>query len=382
MKNIPKNYFHAIAIMIGYIIGVGMFSLPYVVAKAGLLAFFILLAVLAPVQYLIHLLYANMIIVTKEFHRLPGYAGIYLGKAGKRFVFVVKLVGNYGALLAYIIITGIFLHELLAPYWGGSEFFYASLLFALEAVIIYFGIGMIARAELIMTALLLLVVGLIAWRGWGAVEATNYSLLDWRYLLLPYGAMLFSLDGNGAIPIVAKLLKKDKDNIKSVVRIGTFLPVMVIIAFTLVVVGISGPDTTAEALKGVGGKLSDGVIFFSLIFGILTMVTSFFGVAEAVKETLWWDYKINKRVAWALSVFVPYALYVCGIKNLINVISFAGAVAGGLSAIVMVMIFRKLKRQENKLVLFKYRPPNAILYFLIGLFIIGLSYEVYFFLTH
>jgi amino acid permease len=31
-----KNYFHAIATMIGTIIGVGMFSVPFVVNQAGI----------------------------------------------------------------------------------------------------------------------------------------------------------------------------------------------------------------------------------------------------------------------------------------------------------------------------------------------------------
>ena len=377
MFNKPKNYFKAIAVMVGYIIGVGMFSLPYLISKAGVLTFFIFIIVLGLVQHLLHLIYANLIIVTKGYHRLPGYVGMYLGRDGKRLVFIAKMIGNYGALLAYIIITGIFLHQLLSPMFGGSEFLYATILFVLEAVIIYFGIGMIARVELIMTGLLLLVIGLIAWKGLGVVNAENFTLLDWKYFLLPYGAMLFALDGNGSLPIVSKLLNRNKKAIKSVVRVGTFLPVVIIIIFTITILGISGNQTTADALTGAGLVLGDGVILFALIFGILSMTTSFFGVAESIRETLWWDYKFNKHFAWALAVFVPYILYVLGLKNLINVISFAGAIAGGLSAIMLILVFRKLEKKKDKLVLFKYKPSNLITYFLISLFVCGIIYEVY-----
>jgi len=121
--------------MVGYIIGVGMFGLPFVVAKAGLLTFFCFLLFLGPVQYLLHLIYANIICVSNNSRRLPGYAAEYLGKKYKAFVLVAKLTGNFGGLLAYIIITGIFLHELLSPYFGGSEFMYATVLFALEAAV-------------------------------------------------------------------------------------------------------------------------------------------------------------------------------------------------------------------------------------------------------
>lgn len=376
-----KNYFLAVAVMVGYVIGVGMFGLPYLVAKSGVLTFFIFLSFLGPVQYLMHLIYANIIVVTESYHRLPGYSAIYLGERGKKAVFFAKMTGNYCALLAYIIITGIFLHQLLSPYFGGSEFFYASILFAVEAAVVYFGIGMIARAELFMTGLLLLVVGLLVWKGCGAVEMSNYHLLDWRYILIPYGAMLFSMDGGGSLPIVARLLKRDREDIKSVVRIGTFLPIAVIIAFTLVVVGISGSRTTPDSLTGIKVILGDGVVFLSLIFGLLTMITSFFGVAESVKEVLNWDFKISRRLAWALAVFVPYAVYLLGVRNLTNVISFAGGIAGGTCGIVLILIFRRLREKEGGLVLFKRKPGAAVAYLLIGMFACGILYEIYYFLT-
>ncbi|MFH1427085.1 MAG: aromatic amino acid transport family protein [Patescibacteria group bacterium] len=376
----PKNYFKAIAVLIGYVIGVGMFGLPFLVSRAGLLSFFVFIILLGLAQYLLHLIYANVIIATKPYHRLPGYAAIYLGRKGKIIVFISKMIGNYGALLAYIIITGIFLNQLLSPIFGGSEFFYASLLFAIEAAIVFFGIGMIARAELMMSGLLLLVVILIAWKGWGAINISNYNVVTWQNFLLPYGAMLFALDGGGSLPIVAKLLKKDKDSIKSVIRMGTIISILVITMFTLVIVGISGSQTSPDALSGVGLILNDGVIFFALIFGVLTMVTSFFGVAQSVKEALWWDFKINKYAAWALAVFIPYGLYLVGLKNLIGVISIAGGVAGGLSAIILILIFRKMSKMKNKLLLFKRPPGRAIIYFLIGLFICGIIYEAYYFL--
>ncbi len=380
MSKKPKNFWLAVAVMVGYVIGVGMFGLPFLVSRAGFITFFIFLAILGPAQYLLHLIYANLIIATKAYHRLPGYTEIYLEKHGKIIVSIAKLIGNYGALLAYIIITGIFLKQLLFPIFGGSEFFYSTTLFIIEAVIIYFGIKTIAKAELVMTSLLLLVVVLITIKGLPIMKLSNYTPVNWKYFLLPYGAMLFAFDGNGSLPIVIKLLRRDKESVKSVVRIGTFLPMIVIIIFAFIIIGISGSATTPDALGGVKLILSDGVIFFALIFGILTMITSFFGVAESVKEMFWWDYKLNKKLAWGLAVFAPYLLYLLGFKNLINVISFVGAVAGGLSGIVLILIFRKLKKEKNKLVLFKYKPGNLITYFLIGLFLCGMLYEIYYFL--
>lgn len=377
----PKNFLKAIGVMVGYIIGVGMFGLPYLVFESGLLVFFVLIIGLGLTQYFLCLIYTNVILVTNEYHRLPGYAGKYLGKNGKKIAALAKLIGNLGALLAYIIITGIFLNELLSPLFGGSELLYASVLFAIEAAIVFLGIGALADAEFVMTLLLLLIVGLLATKGWGNIEVSNYSMVDWHKILLPYGAILFAVDGNGSLPIITRLLKKDKKNIRLVVKIGTIIPLVIIILFTLVIIGISGSATSPDALTGIKNSVGNNMIFFAYIFGIITMITSFLGVSESVKEMLTWDYKLNKYLAWALAVFIPYTLYLAGMKSLISVISFAGAVAGGTSAIILILIFLKLEKLKNKLVLFKRKPGEIITSILIALFVCGIIYEIFNFLN-
>ena len=376
------NFLSAAAVMVGYVIGIGMFGLPFIVAKAGLLAFFVFLIIFGFIQYFIHLIYANLIVVTKSFHRMPGYARIYLGKAGELIVFVAKMTGNFGALLAYIIITGVFAHELLGPVIGGSEFLYGSILFIVGAVIVFFGINMIARAELLMSLFLFIIVLLIAFKGKDVVTAVNYDFLNWKYFLATYGVMLMALDGNSAVPIATKILKKDPELTKKAIKWGgSIIPITIILIFTLTIVGISGSGTTSDALVGVRAVLDDGVIFFSLIFGILTMTTSFLLVSESVKETLWWDFGVNKHIAWVLAVCTPYLFYVFGIRNLTKVIGFAGGVAGGLSAIMLILIFSKLRKDDKKVVMFKYKPSNVVLFFLITLFVCGISYELFNFFT-
>ena len=372
----PKNFYKALAVLVGYIIGVGMFGLPFLASRSGIGTVVFFVITLGLVQHFLHLIYANVILVTKEYHQLPGYAGLYLGPAGKRVSGAAKVVGDFGALLAYIIITGIFLHHLLSPYFGGSEFMYASTLFALQAIVVFFGLGVLARVELVMSALLILIVGLLAMKGLGLVELGNYQAIDWRYLLLPYGATLFALDGNGAIPIIVRLLRRHQAGVRNVIRLGFIIPVTIIIVFTFVVVGISGAATTPDALTGLRSSFENGVVTLALVFGILTMITSFLGVSESSLEMLCRDFRLPARWGWALVAFVPYGMYALGFKNLIDVISFAGAVAGGLSAIILIMIFMKLEKKKGKIVIFRHPPKRAVAFVLIFLFLCGIIYEI------
>jgi amino acid permease len=370
------KFYQSIAVLVGYIIGVGMFGLPFLTSQAGVLSFLTLLVLITIVQYFCSLIFASVILETKEYHRLPGYAEIYIGKFWKHLGLLAKIIGNYGSLLAYIIITGIFLNELLAPVFGGNEFFYATLLFAIETAIIFFGVTSIGRAELVMTGLLLLTVIILCVQGMTHVKIANYSVISWKQFFLPYGAMLLALDGSGAIPLTIKLLKRDRPAIRKAIRVSTLLSAAVIFFFVLVIVGVSGAGTTADALSGIRGILGGKVIALALVFGVLTMVTSFLGVAEDMRESLAEDYKINKFAAWALALFIPYVLYLIGMRDLIVIISFAGAIAGGLSAIILILIFLKLRKEENRLILFKRKPKVLFLSFLILLFVAGMVYEV------
>jgi amino acid permease len=379
MFNKPKNFYKAIGVLIGYIIGVGMFGLPFLVSRAGVLNFFLFLIGMGVLQYFVHLIYMNLIVVTPAFHRMPGYAGLYLGNWGKHLVFTAKILGNIGGLLAYIIISSTFLHALLSPLLGGSELIYGVTLFTLEAIVVFFGISMVASVELVMSTLLILVVALIVAKGAPVIDVNNFIAWDWKYMFLPFGAMLMALDGNGALPIVGKLLNKDPKACKQVVGIGTFGAMLITVLFVLTVVGISGSGTTPDSLKGIRAVLDDGVILFSMIFGVLTMTTSFILVAEAVRETLWWDYRMNRYLAWAIAVFTPFSLYLIGIRDLTSVISLAGGVAGGLSVIMLLSVFQKLLKQPDKMVIFKRKPAKLFIYMLIGLFSFGMIYELWHF---
>ncbi|MCD4762246.1 hypothetical protein K8R32_04795, partial [bacterium] len=319
-------------------------------------------------------------LVTRTYHRMPGYVGIYLGKTGKYLVFAAKMLGNYGALLAYLIISGEFLYELLNSTLGGSPMVYSTGVFIFSGLVVYFGIGMIARVELYMAGLLILVVGFMVVRGWGVIDGENFAILNWKYIFLPYGAMLLALDGNGSLPIVAKLMKKNPRAIRSVIRISMLLASLIVATFVFTIVGISGPGTTPNALSGVKAVLDDGVIILAMIFGIFSMLTSILGVSESVKETFWWDFKLPKRLSWALAVFIPYILYLLGINDLIAIISFAGAIAGGFCAIMLIVVFRKMKRNGAKLLMFKHNPGKALSYILITFLVLGLLYEVYYYL--
>lgn len=373
-----KNYLLAIATLMGTIIGVGLFTIPYVVNKSGVIPLFIFMAGLAGIQYFLHLLFAEAILSTREKHRLPGLIGRYVGYGGKIFTSAVEIVGIYGSILAYLIVGGIFLHKLLGPYWGGEVFIYATVLFAAVTLITFFDLKMLAGTELVLTTLLVLAIGLVAWRGFGHIQLSHFHLIDWHSAFLPYGPIFFAVAGGAAIPEICRLLAREKNKIKSVIAWGTFIPAVLMTVFVLVVLGITGAATTPDTLVGLSAVLTDGIVTFSLIFGLLAIITSYIVFAQAMEEIFQWDLGLNNKAAWFLACFVPYFLYLIGWDDLIKVVSFTGAVAGGLSGIILIWLMFKIKAKPEVASVIKNKLTRPAAYFLSLLFILGVIYEIFY----
>jgi amino acid permease len=371
-----KNYFLAIATLTGTVIGAGIFALPILVNRSGVVPFLLFLAALTAIQYLFHKMYAMVILSTNGEHRIPGYVEAYGGRKYKKIVSLIALAGGYGGLLAYVILGGLYAHELLSPFWGGSVTAYTVAIFAIESVVVLFGLKAISRAEMVLASLLFLVAGVITIRCFASLEVENLSLFDWRFALLLYGPVFFSLGGDAAIPEVCRLLAKEKRKIKSAVFIGTIIPAVVTGLFVLAVVGATGDRTTPDTLIGLNRVLDGGIIYFALIFGLVNIVTSFLTSLQAVREIYWWDFKMDKTWAWFLAAIVPLGLFLAGAGNVTKVVSLTGAITGGILGLVMIVLAQAATRKPQKEPPFKMELSSTLAGALCLIFIAGLIYEV------
>ena len=166
-----KNLFYATATLIGAIVGVGIFGVPYVVAKAGFLIGLLFLFGLGGVALLLHLFYGEIVLRTPGKHRYVGYAGIYLGQWGKRLITFTSVFIFYGALLAYIIVAGKFLGTI----FGGSDFIWSLTFFIICSLAIFFGLRAGAKIEILMSLFLIAVVVFIFVNGWPEIKLSNLS---------------------------------------------------------------------------------------------------------------------------------------------------------------------------------------------------------------
>ncbi len=371
-----KEIILPVAVISSTIVGVGLFSLPYIASKVGfviILGYFLVLGVIVTV---IHLIFGELSLATPDFKRLPGFAKVHLGEWAKKITMFSTVFGISGAILAYLIVGGEFLNSLLFPIFGGSNFFYNYLYFFLGAVLIFFGIKAVAKIGFWSLILFFLILFAIFVRGHYLINTSNFiafpsNLSD---LFLPYGPILFSLSGAALIPEAEEMLKKNKELLKKVIIISTIIPIIISLFFIYLIWGITGPLTTQSALTGLKSYLGDGIVNMALFLGFLTTFTSFIALGLTLKKILWYDFGFPKNLAWFLTCFVPLGLFILGFQSFIRVIGLVGAIALGIEGILILLMYRKLllKREEIK--------KSLLVFPLIMIFVFGIIYElIYFF---
>ena len=159
------------------------------------------------------------------------------------------------------------------------------------------------------------------------------------------------------------------------------LPALISFFFVFIILSITGSETTPEAIAGLKNHLSNGIVVLVLLFGVLATFTSFLTCGLTLKKILWYDFKINKHISWALACFPPLVLFLLGLTDFIKIISLSGGTLLAISAILMIFIYLKAKTKGDLEPAYSLNLPKILVYSLIIFFVIGAAYElIYFFL--
>ena len=323
----------------------------------------------------VHLLFGELALKTPDFKRLPGFAKLYLGNWGQGLAYILTITGILGAILVYLLVGGEFLTDLFLPVFGGNSLIYTFLYFAAGALLIFFGIKAIAKIEFAGLVLFFLILFVIFFQGKPLLDISNlFPVPDNSFLFLPYGIILFSLWGATMIPEVEEMLGEKRKLILKIIPVAILIPIIVYIFFIYLILGITGSGTTESALIGLRNVLDDKLVSLALVFGILTTFTSFIALGLTLKKVFYFDLKMNEKLSWAITCFVPLILFLIGIKSFIPIISLIGGVMLGAEGILILLMCRKLhiKLKASGL-------KCLLVYPLILIFLVGIIYEIIYF---
>lgn len=366
-----KKLIYGIATISSTVIGVGLFSLPYVAARVGIWTMLAYFLILGFIVILINYFFGELSLKTPDFKRMPGFAEVYFGKKGKILAIFTSVFGCLGAILAYIIIGGEFLRALFYSVFPAESTFYVFIYCLAGSFLVFLGIKAISKVELWGLILLLGIFFLIFIKGFSQLHIENLLVKTGTPfdILLPFGPIIFSLWAGGLIPEAEEMLKNRKDLFKKAIVISLLIPLFLYIAFTVFVLGITGENTTESALLGLKGYLGNGILTLGIIFGLVATFTSFITVGLTLKKVLWYDLKLSSSFSWAIISFVPFILFLLGVKDYIPVISFVGGVTIGIDGILILLMHQKVHKKK----LFVILPLILILFS-------GIIYQIIYFL--
>ncbi|MBI3638467.1 hypothetical protein HY227_01865 [Candidatus Wolfebacteria bacterium] len=370
-----KNIILPASLMVGTIIGAGIFALPYVFTKAGIVSGLFYLLAGALIFTLIHLMYADVISRTGDGHRFAGYAKIYLGDKAEWLTILTSIIGMFLILTIFLILSASFINLFLPNL---PDIYKILIFWLIGSIIVLGGIKRIAVSEFLMVLGIIFIIFAVFSFGFGSLDKIkNFSLFDSSYFFLPYGPALFAFAGRVGVPAVIMYFKKGNEPVlksKKPIILGTLFPAIVYAAFILGILAISG-NVSKDSVSGLVGRLPEPILWLLGILGLLSLLSTYVPISLDIRKTLELDFKFPKILSGFAIILLPLILYFLGLRNFLGLISLIGGVFIGLESIILILIWRKAAKNPSPDAIIK-KMNMAIPYTLLLIFILGIILEI------
>ncbi len=338
-----KNFFLAVGMIAGTAIGAGIFSLPYIFNKLGMLTGLFYLVVFALIYYLVHWQYAQVLQSSSKEHHFSYFAKKYLSKFWEKIASVTVICGLIFSLTIYLILSRTFAGLI----FGETGVIVIIVFWVLSSVLIFSRSALIGWAEIIgglgivFITLLILIGG---GDGQKVILPAVRQIGFWE-ALLPFGPLLFAFSSRAAVSKVVgfyrSLSKRKRFPLKKAILWGTLLPVFVYLIFILgvlrLVPGVS-PDTLGSL-----EVLPQGILLMIGVIGLLALWTSYFVIGSNIYDILRFDILKKNRLAGIITLLAPLGLYFLGFKNFMAAVLITGGLFLALESIFVTTMWLKMK---------------------------------------
>lgn len=362
-----------VALIISGTFGAGVLGVPFVVARVGIVIGIIYIILLGLLMMSLNLLIGEVATCTKQELQIAGLARTYLGVWGGRIMAVLIYVMALGVLVVYIIGEG----SSLAALFGGDAFMWSIIFFAVASICVALGLRMLKVAGLFLSLGLLFVIIIISVLSTPHISISYMQHYNFAYMLFPYGVILFSFSSTGVIPEAHALLNHKDGFFKKAIMIASAICISMYALFALVVVGVTGLETTAIATIGLGNVVGKTIFVFGNVFAVIAMGAGFLMSGVALRDSLQWDYKVPAWAAPFVVCGIPFVIFIAGLRNFIELIDIIGGVLVSIELIGVTLIYWRA-RQKGLLHNKRYHIHHALWLVVILLiaFAVGAGYSV------
>ncbi len=377
IPSIPKLWY-AVALLVASTVGIGFFGIPQTFAEAGTGVGVLFLLFLTGFVLIINLMYGEIILRTHTRHQLVGYVRRYLGPWAQRVNTINFWIAVYGSYIALLIINGQFLADILG-YWGIviAPVWLSLVYLGILAVFVIRGLRSVSHLDFfIMLAVFVFVVGIV-YLGAPVLKREYFEFFTYKAWFLPFGVLLFSLNGIQGIPLVRESLVGHEHRYRKAIIAGTLIPAFLYLVFAVVVVGVSGPDTSPHAISGLAIRLGGTVTLLGSMIGFFTSSTIFVSIASAFRNSLREDFHLRRPYHFFLLLIPPVVLFILGVRDFIGIIGLVGGVAVSIDMILLLLVYARASVQGDRVPEYSLHVPHSILYAMIAIFCAGALYTLF-----
>ena len=336
-----KKFWTTTFTLTGTIIGAGILGLPYIFAQSGFLIGLFWLIIVGTIMIFVNLTLGEITLRTKGKHQLPGYAEKYLGIWGKRLMLAASLFGIYSALLAYIIGEGESLSSLIAP--NISPLFFGITFWLIMTLLLREGLRELKKIETWGVIAIIIIVFGIFIKFAPSINPQNLLQIQSTNFFMPIGVIMFALLSFTVIPELRKEIKGQEKLFRKSIILGSIIPIILYILFSLTVIGVLGNPVTEVATLSFGPLMK--------ILGIFTMLTSYFVLSFSLSNMFCLDEKMNKKKNFIFTSLTPLLLYILveyyKIASFALILGIGGTISGGITGILILLMAKKAKSTKR-----------------------------------
>lgn len=290
-----------ILLIIGTSIGGGMLALPISAASSGFISSSLLLFACWVLMTFCAFLVLEVNMWLPADSNIISMARSTLGKAGSLVAWVCYLLLFYCLLAAYISSGSDILHSFIAKTgWEAPNWFNAALFVFLLGFVVYKGIQSVdyLNRALMFTKLgayLILVAFVIAY-----VDPQRLINGNMQYLVASVTVMITSYGFATIVPSLRSYFNNDVTQLRKVILIGSFIPLVCYIMWDLAIFGsiptdgdnglvrmLSSGHSTTDLPKALSFYLNNSwITVFAKVFTSVCVATSFLGVALGMSDFL------------------------------------------------------------------------------------------------
>lgn len=347
-------------LIVGNLIGAGILALPIQTGLAGFLPSILGMMVIGSAMFFTAIVLSNEAVIRKQVtFNYPSLYHDYLGPVGKWIAIAANMIILYGLLTAYLsgassIIMNLF--HIKCP-----QVLVMLIFFAVLTGITVAGMGIVEKYNALLTILMFVSFGAIAFMGEQHIVMQNYKHRDWMFLINIAPIAVTAFHFHNIIPAICQSLKWDLRAIFKATLIGMIIGYIMNFIWVQVGIGVLGESNILNAFEQnlpatvPMAKVITSPLFVigSLLFSLLAIATSYLangiGLMGFVEDLMENHLKKSGKLLKLIIAFGPPLVIAIIYPDIfIKAIDVAGGVGivilfGILPSIIAMIRFRSPK---------------------------------------